>query len=151
MGVHTTQFAIHDPKVGLYGPVLELAMETSRQAAGSNGFEPPIMIAGLVGGTAQAVREAALAAGLGYHLGLLLLTALRGRPVDELIAPAKQVADIIPIMGFYLQATISRMVLPREFRSRLVEMPNVRAIKIAPFNRYQTLDVLEAVAQSGRR
>jgi hypothetical protein len=147
VGVHTTQFAIHNPKVGLYKPVLELAMETSR----SCGSEPAIMIAGLVGDTAQAVREAELAAGLGYHLGLLSLTALRGRPIDELIAHAGHVAAVIPIMGFYLQATISRMVLPKEFWSKLVEIPSVRAIKIAPFNRYQTLDVLEAVAQSGRR
>jgi len=147
VGVHTTQFAIHNPKVGLYEPVLKLAMETSR----SCGSAPPIMIAGLVGGTAQAVREAELAVELGYHLGLLSLTALRGKSMDELIAHAKQVADLIPIMGFYLQSTISQMVLPREFWSRLVEIPNVRAIKIAPFNRYQTLDVLEAVARSGRR
>jgi hypothetical protein len=147
VGVHTTQFAIHNPKVGLYGPVLELAMETAR----SCGSERPIMIAGLVGGTAQAVREAQLAAESGYHLGLLSLTALRGKPIDELIAHARQVAEVIPIMGFYLQATISRMVLPMRFWSRLVEIPNVRAIKIAPFNRYQTLDVLEAVARSGRQ
>lgn len=92
-----------------------------------------------------------LAAELGCHLGLLSLTALRGKSIHELIAHARQVADVIPIMGFYLQATISRMVLPREFWSRLVEIPNVRAIKIAPFNRYQTLDVLEAIAQSGRQ
>jgi dihydrodipicolinate synthase/N-acetylneuraminate lyase len=151
LGVHTTQFAIHDPKVGLYRPVLELAAEASRQAAGSGSCEAPIMIAGLVGGAAQAAREAELAVKLGYQLGLLSLTALRGKSVDELIDHARQVADVIPIMGFYLQATISRMVLPREFWSRLVEIPNVRAIKIAPFNRYQTLDVLEAVAQSGRR
>lgn len=147
VGVHTTQFAIHSPKVGLYRPVLELAMETAQ----SCGSEPPIMIAGLVGDTGQAVREAQLAAELGYHLGLLSLTALRGKSIDELIAHARQVADVIPIMGFYLQAAISRMVLPRDFWSRLVEIPNVQAIKIAPFNRYQTLDVLEAVAESGRR
>ena len=146
VGVHTTQFAIHNPKVGLYKPVLELAMETSR----SCGCELPIMIVGLVGDTAQAVREAQLAAELGYHLGLLSLTALRGKPIDELITHARRVADVIPVMGFYLQSTISGMVLPKEFWSRLVEIPNVRAIKIAPFNRYQTLDVLEAVAQSGR-
>jgi hypothetical protein len=147
VGVHTTQFAIHNPKVGLYRPVLQLAVETSR----SCGSEPPIMIAGLVGDTMQAVREAELAAELGYHLGLLSLTTLCGKPVDELIAHARHVADVIPVMGFYLQSTISRMVLPKEFWSRLVEIPNVRAIKIAPFNRYQTLDVLEAVAQSGRQ
>jgi len=147
VGVHTTQFAIHNPKIGLYKPVLELAVETVRSCE----CEPAILIAGLVGDTAQAVREAQLAVELGYHLGLLSLTALRGQSIDELIAHARQVADVIPIMGFYLQSTISQMVLPKEFWSRLVEIPNVRAIKIAPFNRYQTLDVLEAVAQSGRR
>jgi hypothetical protein len=116
----------------------------------SKTIEPPILIAGLVGGTAQAVREAQLAVDLGYHLGLLSLTALRGKSVDDLIDHARQVAEVIPIMGFYLQSTISGMVLPKEFWSRLVKIQNVRAIKIAPFNRYQTLDVLEAVAESGR-
>jgi dihydrodipicolinate synthase/N-acetylneuraminate lyase len=150
VGVHTTQFAIHDPKVGLYQPVLELAISTAEEAAATHKSGPPILIAGLVGETAQAVREAKLAADLGYHLGLLSLTALRGKSIDELIEHARQVAEVIPLMGFYLQSTISGMVLPKEFWSRFVEIPNVRAIKIAPFNRYQTLDVLEAVAQSGR-
>jgi hypothetical protein len=151
VGVHTTQFAIHDPKVGLYKPVLELAVESASQSVRSGKLEPPILVAGLAGPTLQAVREAQLAAGLGYHLGLVSLTALRGQSIDDLIGHARQVAGVIPIMGFYLQSTISRMVLPKVFWSRLVEIPNVRAIKIAPFNRYQTLDVLEAVAQSGRR
>ena len=150
MGVHTTQFAIHDAKVGLYKPVLELAAQTTAQTIKAGKLKPPILVAGLVGNTFQAIREAQLAVQLGYDLGLLSLTALRGKSIDELIDHAKQVADIIPIMGFYLQSTISHMVLPKEFWSRLVEIPQVRAIKIAPFNRYQTLDVLEAVAQSGR-
>jgi dihydrodipicolinate synthase/N-acetylneuraminate lyase len=151
VGVHTTQFAIHSPKVGLYQPVLELAIATAAESVRAGGIEPPIMIAGLVGDTAQALREAQLAADLGYHLGLLSLTALRGKPVDALIDHAKQVAQVIPVMGFYLQSTISGMTLPKEFWSRLVQIPNVRAIKVAPFNRYQTLDVLEAVASSGRQ
>jgi dihydrodipicolinate synthase/N-acetylneuraminate lyase len=151
VGVHTTQFAIHDPKVGLYRPVLELAAQTAEASVRSEQIEPPILIAGLVGDTSRAVWEAQLAVELGYHLGLLSLTALRGKAVDDLIDHARQVAQVIPIMGFYLQSTISQMVLPKEFWSRLVELPNVRAIKIAPFNRYQTLDVLEAVAQSARR
>ncbi len=104
----------------------------------------------MVGNTSQAVREAQLAVQLGYDLGLLSLTALRGKSVDELIDHARQVADVIPIMGFYLQSTISHMVLPKEILVEAAEIPNVRAIKIAPFNRYQTLDVLEAVAESGR-
>lgn len=150
VGVHTTQFAIHEAKVGLYQPVLELAVSTAEEAVTSRKIESPILIAGIVGNTAQAVREAKLAADLGYHLGLLSLTALRNKSVDDLIEHARQVAEVIPIMGFYLQSTISGMTLPKEFWSRFVEIPNVRGIKIAPFNRYQTLDVLEAVVQSGR-
>jgi hypothetical protein len=146
VGVHTTQFAIHNPKVGLYKPVLELASETARHTQCAE----PIMIAGIVGQTKQAVKEAELARELGYHIGLLSLTALRGKPVDELIGHVRQVAKIIPIMGFYLQEVISQMVLGMEFWRKFVEIPEVLAIKIAPFNRYQTLDVLEAVAYSGR-
>ena len=150
VGVHTTQFAIHDPKIGLYQPVLELAGETAQQFAASTGCSEPIMIAGVVGDTNHAVKEARLARDLGYHLGLLCLTALRGKSIADLVDHARQVAQIIPIMGFYLQEVISQMVLPAEFWLKFVEIPNVLAIKIAPFNRYQTLDVLEAVAHSGR-
>jgi dihydrodipicolinate synthase/N-acetylneuraminate lyase len=150
IGVHTTQFAIHDSKVGLYRPVLELAISTAQEAVTTHKIEPPILIAGLVGSTSQAVREAQLAVDLGYHLGLLSLAALKNKSIDDLIDHARQVAEVIPIMGFYLQSTISGMTLPKEFWSRFVEIPNVRAIKIAPFNRYQTLDVLEAVAHSDR-
>jgi hypothetical protein len=108
------------------------------------------MIAGLVGDTKQAIDEANLARELGYHLGLLSLTALRGQSIEALIEHCRKVSDVIPVMGFYLQQTISRMVLPAEFWRKLVAIPNIHAIKIAPFNRYQTLDVLEAVAHSGR-
>jgi hypothetical protein len=108
------------------------------------------MIAGILGDTTQATGEARLARELGYHLGLLSLTALRGKSVEELVDHCREVAEVIPIMGFYLQETISRMTLPADFWRKFIEIPNVVAIKIAPFNRYQTLDVLEAVAHSGR-
>jgi dihydrodipicolinate synthase/N-acetylneuraminate lyase len=150
VGVHTTQFAIHDSKIGLYQPVLELAAETARKYAESTDCSEPIMIAGIVGDTDNAVKEARLASETGFHLGLLSLTALKGKSINELIDHAKQVAEVIPIMGFYLQEVISNMVLPVEFWKKFVEIPNVLVIKIAPFNRYQTLDVLEAVAHSGR-
>ncbi|UCC97203.1 MAG: dihydrodipicolinate synthase family protein [Phycisphaerales bacterium] len=150
VGVHTTQFAIHEPGIGLYRPVLELAIETARQFSLSAGRAEPIMIAGVVGDTPNAIEEARLAQDLGYDLGLLSLTALRAKPVSELINHCRQVAEVIPVMGFYLQETISGMVLPAEFWQQLVALPNVLAIKIAPFNRYQTHDVLEAVAHSGR-
>jgi dihydrodipicolinate synthase/N-acetylneuraminate lyase len=150
VGVHTTQFAIHNPKIGLYRPVLELAIETARQFTAPAARNEPIMIAGIVGDTKQAIQEASLAHELGYHLGLLSLTALKGKSIDELIDHSRRVAEIIPIMGFYLQETISKMTLPAEFWQKFVTIPNVIAVKIAPFNRYQTLDVLEAVARSGR-
>ena len=150
VGVHTTQFAIHEPKIGLYHPVLELAIDTAMQYASSTAAVEPIMIAGIVGDTNQALEEANVARQLGYHLGLLSLTALKGKSIDELIDHSRRVAEVIPIMGFYLQQTISKMTLSAEFWQKFVEIPNVLAIKIAPFNRYQTLDVLEAVAHSDR-
>jgi dihydrodipicolinate synthase/N-acetylneuraminate lyase len=150
VGVHTTQFAIHNPKIGLYRPVLELVCETAQEFAKSTTYSEPIMIAGIIGKTKQAVKEAELARELGYHLGLLSLTALKEKSIDELIDHSREVAQIIPIMGFYLQEVISQMVLPVGFWRKFIEIPNVLAIKIAPFNRYQTLDVLEAVACSGR-
>jgi hypothetical protein len=146
IGVHNSQFAIHNPRVGLYKPVLELASETARNTQRAE----PVMIAGIVGKTRQAVKEAKLARDLGYHLGLLSLTALRGKSVNELIDHARHVAKVIPIMGFYLQETISRMALGAEFWRKFAKIPEVLAIKIAPFNRYQTLVLLEAVARSGR-
>jgi dihydrodipicolinate synthase/N-acetylneuraminate lyase len=150
VGVHTTQFAIHDPGVGLYRPVLELAKETADSFAVSEGLDAPLMIAGVLGKTKQAVREAELAVGLGYDIGLLSLTALTGASVGELIGHCKRVAEVIPVMGFYLQSTISGMVLPGAFWGGFSLISNVVGIKIAPFHRYQTLDVLEGVARSGR-
>ncbi len=150
VGVHTTQFAIHDPAVGLYRPVLELAAATARAWQTQQKQPAPILIAGIVGTTAQARREAETARDLGYHLGLLSLTALAGQSRQQLITHARQVAEVIPIMGFYLQPAISGMVLDRAFWEDLVQIPGLQAVKIAPFDRYQTLNVLQAVAESGR-
>ncbi len=143
VGVHTTQFGIRDPRVGLYEPVLALAME---ELASSDA----VRIAGIVGPTAQAVREAELAAGLGYHAGLLSLAALREASVAELVAHARAVASVIPVFGFYLQPAVGGRVLPYAFWREFAEIENIVAIKMAPFNRYQTLDVVRAVAESGR-
>ncbi len=148
VGVHTTQFEIHNSEMGLYQPVLELAIETAR--SWNDKVAEPIFIAGVVGDTESAVQEAEIAKELGYHIALVSLTALRGKTVDELIAHIRAVSEIIPVMGFYLQTTISGMKLPIEFWRKFTEIDNVVAIKIAPFNRYQTLDVLRAVAESCR-
>jgi dihydrodipicolinate synthase/N-acetylneuraminate lyase len=143
VGVHTTQFEIRDPKFGLYRPVLELAMEELRPTEA-------IRIAGMVGPTAQAVEEAKVAAGCGYHAGLLSLGALGEASVSELIAHVRAVASVIPVFGFYLQPAVGGRILPHEFWRQFVEIKDVVAIKTAPFNRYQTLDVVRAVAESGR-
>jgi dihydrodipicolinate synthase/N-acetylneuraminate lyase len=143
VGVHTTQFAIRE--AGLYRPVLELAMET----AGASTQRPLVMIAGLAGRTEQAAREAALARDLGYHAGLLSLAALSGSSEDELIAHAETVAREIALVGFYLQPAVGGVVLPASFWRRFAAIENVVAIKIAPFNRYRTLDVVRGVVEAG--
>ena len=202
VGVHTTQFGIRDPKVGLFKPVLELAAaELDLAPGGSKGTVPTnrptpdtsqegsigpsgpgqfpswegsgvgssapfssssaagtlpdsaatiIGIAGICGRTSQALAEAALAGQLGYHAGLLSLGALKDAGVEELLAHCRKVAEFIPLIGFYLQPAAGGRMLPYSFWRRFVEIENVVAVKIAPFNRYQTLDVVRAVAESGR-
>jgi hypothetical protein len=135
VGVHTTQFAIRE--VGLYTPVLETAMRAAREWAAPS----PIMIAGLAGRTEQAVREAHIARDLDYHAGLLSLAAMKGATEDDLVAHAQTVAREFPLIGFYLQ--------PVSFWRRFAAIDNVVAIKIAPFNRYRTLDVIRGVVEAG--
>jgi dihydrodipicolinate synthase/N-acetylneuraminate lyase len=148
VGVHTTQFAIREPQHGLLRPVLELVARTARETPSKTG--QPVLIAGICGQTAQAMREAELACELGYHAGLLSLGALRDATENERIAHCRQLASAIPLVGFYLQPAAGGCLLPYRFWRRFVEIPNVIAIKMAPFNRYQTLDVVRAVAESGR-
>src|SRR5687767_13971940 len=142
VGVHTTQFAIREPKHALLRPVLEIAI----------GAADPRMvrIAGVCGPTPQALSEAKLARELGYHAGLLSLGALRNSSDDELIRHCQAVAQEIALFGFYLQPAAGGRLLSHQFWRRFVEIPNVAAIKIAPFNRYQTLDVVRAVVEAGR-
>ena len=149
VGVHTTQFAIRDPGVGLFEPVLQLAREEMDRADAARG-EPIVRIGGVCGGTAQAVREAELLRSLGYHAGLLSLAALRDATEDELVEHARAVSGVLPVVGFYLQPAVGGRVLPYSFWRRFAELPGVVAIKMAPFNRYQTLDVVRAVAEAGR-
>ena len=142
VGVHTTQFAIRE--ACLFEPVLELAMRPAADWSRATA----VMIAGLSGRTAQAVREAQVARGLGYHAGLLSLAALEGASEDELIAHAQAVAREMPLVGFYLQPAVGGLVLPVSFWRRFAAIENVVAIKIAPFNRYRTLDVIRGVAEA---
>jgi hypothetical protein len=142
VGVHSTQFAIRDQ--GLYEPVLRMAAETATAWAS----RPVVLVAGLAGRTAQAVAEARVAAGLGYHAGLLSLAALEGANETDLIAHCRRVAEELPLVGFYLQPAVGGIVLSASFWRRFAEIENVVAIKIAPFNRYRTLDVVRGVVEA---
>jgi dihydrodipicolinate synthase/N-acetylneuraminate lyase len=145
VGVHTTQFAIRDPDIGLYRPVLELAIETARAT-----HHRPVMVAGIVGKTAQALTEAEVAVALGYDVGLLSLGAWRQDSEEEILAHCERIADVIPLFGFYLQPAVGGRQLSYAFWRDFAEIPNVWAIKIAPFNRYATIGVVRAVVESGR-
>ena len=149
VGVHTTQFAIRDPGIGLLRPVLELAIETVESHVRTTG-EPIVTVAGVVGPTTQALEEARLAADLGYDLILVQLGALREADDDELLAHCRRLAEVRPLFGFYLQPAVGGRVLSYDFWRRLAAIPNLAAIKVAPFSRYQTLDVVRGVADSGR-
>ena len=143
VGVHATQFALREQE--LYEPVLKLAAETARDWS----KRPLVMIAGLSGRTAQAKQEAAIALAHGYHAGMLSLAPMRGASIDELVAHCAAVAAEIPLVGFYLQTAVGGIALPVEFWRRFAAIDNVIAIKIAPFNRYRTLDVVRGVVAAG--
>jgi len=146
VGVHTTQFAIHDPRVGLYQPVLQLVADTISES----GLGQLIKVAGLVGGTDQALREAEVATVLGYDCGLLGLGAYADATVDDILEHCRRAAEVFPLFGFYLQPAVGGRILPYVFWRRFAEIDRVLAIKVAPFNRYQTIDVARAVIDSGR-
>jgi hypothetical protein len=142
VGVHATQFAIRE--AGLYEPVLKLAVEEARSWA----RRPVFLVAGLSGKTRQAREEAAVARGLGYHAGMLSLAPMQGASTDELIAHCAAVAAEFPLVGFYLQTAVGGLALPVEFWRRFCEIDNVIAVKVAPFNRYRTLDVVRGLVSA---
>lgn len=150
VAVHTTQFAIRDPRHGLLRPVLELAADTARARLSASRDRSFILVAGVVGDTAQAVAEAELARGFGYDAALLSLGALRDAGTDALLTHCRAVSDVMPLFGFYLQPRVGGRVLDYAFWRELAELPNLWAIKIAPFDRYATLDVVRAVGEAGR-
>ncbi|HET6249122.1 MAG TPA: dihydrodipicolinate synthase family protein [Tepidisphaeraceae bacterium] len=149
VGVHTTQFEIRLPQFALLRPVLELASQTVDEELARHP-RPFAKVAGVVGETEQAVREAELARSLGYDAVLLSLGKLRNARDEQLVAHCRAVADVMPVIGFYLQPAAGGRLLSHRFWRSFCEIPNVVAIKMAPFNRYQTIDVVRAVADSGR-
>lgn len=147
VGVHTTQFEIRDPKIDLYQRVLALASEEVKSASLTRPF---IKVAGIVGPTQQAVAEAKTAVALDYDLGLLSMGGLKDWTEKQIIDRAKAVAEIMPVFGFYLQPSVGGRIFTYDFWLEFAKIPNVQAIKVAAFNRYQTLDVVRAVCFSGR-
>jgi hypothetical protein len=148
VGVHSTQFQIRDPDFGLFEPVLRLVSETIDACCGPKAGI--LKVAGICGKTAPALKEAGIAVENGYHAGLLSLAAFAHDDINTMIHHCKEVAAVMPIFGFYLQPSVGGRILPYAFWRRFVEIENVLAIKIAPFNRYQTFDVVRAVCDAGR-
>ena len=147
VGVHTTQFAIREPRHGLLRPVLELGASAARDWKKGTDIA---LVAGVTGNTKQAVAEAELARSLGYHAGLVSLAGLSGASDAHLVRHCRRIADAIPVFGFYLQPAVGGRSLGWRFWRDLCDVPNVVAIKIAPFDRYATFEVIRAVADSGR-
>lgn len=147
VGVHTTQFAIRDPAINLYAKVLSIAAEEAGKAPQDRPF---IKVAGVSGPTEQALKEANLAKNLGYDLVLLSINGLGAWSEEELLKRARIIGEVMPIFGFYLQPAVGGKVLSRRFWAQFAEIESVFAIKIAPFNRYQTLEVVQAVCESSR-
>src|SRR4051794_5052050 len=150
VGVHTTQFAIRDSAVGLFAPVLELASRTAREWCRDR-RPRPVMIAGVCGDSPQAVAEASQAVALGYDAALVSMAALGEASNASMLEHCRRVSNVIPVIGFYLQPAVGGRVLDRNFWRGFLEIERVVAIKVAPFDRYRTLDVVTAVLESGRR
>ncbi len=149
VGVHTTQFEIRDPKFDLFEPVLSTVSSMMDEHAGKRGILP-VKIGGVCGRTDQALKEAEFLRTHGYHAGLLSLSAFPHDPIEALLNHCRKVAEVIPLFGFYLQPSVGGRILPYEFWIQFAEIEQVIGIKIAPFNRYQTLDVVRAVCDAGR-
>lgn len=147
VGVHSTQFEIRKPEINLYGRVLELAAEEIQAATLTRPF---IKIAGLVGPTEQAISEAQTALALGYDMGLLSMGGLQGWTEEQILDRVRAVAAVIPVFGFYLQPSVGGRIFSYDFWLEFARIPRVEAIKVAAFNRYQTLDVVRATCASGR-
>jgi len=148
IGVHSTQFEIHEEPYNLYEPVLRMAAEEIEKA---NIQRPFIKVAGVCGPTDQAINESRIAQSLGYDAALLSMRGLANWSELDVLERTKQVAAIMPVIGFYMQPSVGGQIFSYDFWCKFAEIPNVVAIKMAPFNRYQTIDVVRAVCYSSRR
>jgi|SRR5690606_1862079 len=148
VAVHSTQFEIRDPEINLFETVIRVVAEEIDKAAIDRPF---VKVAGICGPTSQAIQEAELALKYGYDMGLLSMGGLQGWTEEEILKRTREIAKIIPLFGFYLQPSVGGRIFSYDFWSKFAEIENVEAIKAAPFNRYQTFDVMRAVSNSSRR
>ncbi len=149
VAVHTTQFEIRLPKYNLFQPVLEIAKEEMDDFSAKM-EKPVVKIAGIIGKTEQAMKEAQLAVELGYHAALLSLAAFKNESNAAIIEHCRAMAEIIPLVGFYLQPAVGGRTIDINFWREFAKIENVVAVKMAPFNRYQTFDVVRGIVESGR-
>lgn len=148
VGVHSTQFEIRDPAVNLYETVLRIASEEAAAARRARTF---LLIAGICGPVEQALAESRTAVKHGYDAGLVSMGGLPGLTEEEHLDRIRAIAEVIPVFGFYLQPSVGGRTFSYSFWRAFAEIEGVIGIKMAPFNRYQTLDVVRAVMESGRR
>lgn len=149
VGVHSTQFEIRDPKIGLFEPVLSQTSKFIDEWCESKNRKI-LKVAGVCGKTEQALYEANFAADNGYDACLLSLAALKDCTVQQMLAHCEKISEVMPVIGFYLQPSVGGKILPYDFWRGFMDIENVLAVKMAPFNRYQTFDVVRALAESGR-
>lgn len=149
VGVHTTQFEIREPRHGLFKPVLSTVSRMIDEHAVARA-RPIVKIGGICGRTDQAVAEAEFLADQGYHAGLLSLAAMKDDSIEALVGHARRVAEVIPLIGFYLQPDVGGRILPYEFWREFARLDNILAIKMAPFNRYRTIDVVRGLCDAGK-
>lgn len=149
VAVHTTQFAIRDSGIDLFQPVLAIAANEISRFEEKTG-RTVIRIAGVCGPRQQAEREAETAVSLGYDAVLLSPGGLSGHSEEQLLDRTEAIARIAPVIGFYLQPAVGGRVFSFAYWQALCEIEGVVAIKVAPFERYLTLDVMRAVALSSR-
>lgn len=148
VGVHTSQFEIRDPEIELYSRVLGLAAD--EVGAATSSASRPLLVAGVMGPTPSALTEAETAQTLGYDLALPIMTGWGSAPDEEILRGVAAVAEVLPVFGFYLQPALSGRRFSYEFWRKFADIEGVAAIKVAPFDRYATLEVVRAVVDAGR-
>jgi hypothetical protein len=144
VGVHTTQFELHEDR-GLLTEVWRLAATTADESG-----RAPVLVAGLTGDTADAVVEGQIAVEAGYEVALLCPWGMADVTEAAMVERARAVGEVLPTIGFYLQESVGGRRLGRDYWRRLFDLESVVAVKTAPFDRYRTNDVVQALLEHDR-